>query len=72
MDAINAADWLMRGGLLAGVLLVLWAGSREIWVWGYLYRREKERADRFEQMALDLLQTAKAATEAAAKSRAGR
>jgi hypothetical protein len=42
-------------GIVAGVVIILIAGSRGIWVWGYLYKRELERADRLETMLYQLL-----------------
>ncbi len=51
-------------------VLVLWAGARKVWVWGYQLDAAEKRADRFEQLALDLLHIAKTATSAAESERA--
>lgn len=50
-------------------ILIVYAGAREIWVYGWVYRRERDRAERFELLALELLRTAKQAVRAAERSR---
>lgn len=45
-------------------ILIVWSGMRGLWVYGYIYRQERNRADRFEQLALDLLQTVKKSVDA--------
>lgn len=42
-------------GIVAGVIAVLILGSREVWVWGYHYRRAVARADKLEELAFRLL-----------------
>jgi hypothetical protein len=37
MDQI--LDFLSKGGLLGGMLIIFWAGLTERWVWGWTYRR---------------------------------
>ncbi len=42
-------------GIGVAAILILVAGYREMWVWGYLYRREVERANRLEAMVYQLM-----------------
>jgi len=51
-------------------VLILWAGFKRYWVWGYQLDAAEKRADRFEHLALDLLHIAKTATSAVESERA--
>lgn len=53
---------------MALFVLIVYGGAREIWVYGWVYRRERERADRFEALSLELLQTARTAVRAAERA----
>lgn len=53
---MTPSDWVSifeRVGLPLGLLLViLWTGSREVWVWGREKRELREDRDRYRDMAL--------------------
>lgn len=40
--------------IITGMLLILGAGYKEIWVWGKHYQRELERANRLESLVYQL------------------
>lgn len=43
---------ISSGGLVTGLLVVLWAGMTKRWVWGWVYEEERQRAEEWRQLAL--------------------
>lgn len=68
MTVADVYDLITRGGLPVVALLILWAGARRIWVWGYQLEEAQRRADRFEALALKSTHIAATATEAVAST----
>lgn len=68
MSGTALAQLVQQFGLpLAMFIIIVVSGMRGAWVYGYLYQQERARADRFESLALDLLQTTKEAVRAVQK-----
>lgn len=64
MNISELYDLITRGGLPVVALLILWAGARRLWVWGYQLEESQKRAEKFEQLALGNLHIAATATDA--------
>lgn len=72
INLTTIAQFIQQFGLPLTIFIVLlWGGLKELWVFGWLYKRECARADRFEALALDLLHTTKRAVAAAEHAAAG-
>jgi hypothetical protein len=63
MDFNEVYKTIVDGGPLGILLLILWGGSKQIWVWGYQYREMKEDRDRWRDLALAGTDVAEKAVE---------
>ena len=52
------------------LLAIGWAGYKQFWVFGWAYVEQKQRADRFEELALRSLHIATRVTDVVASDRA--
>jgi hypothetical protein len=62
-------DTVARLGALGFALIVIFAGARGVWVWGWLYRQERDEKEEWKRLALQGTDMADAATKVALRSR---
>lgn len=68
MTPTSFTELVQTFGLPLSIFMtIIVTGAKEVWVYGHTYRAERARADRFEQLALDLLQTTRKAVQLAEK-----
>lgn len=69
MTLLELYDFVARGGFPALMAVILWAGSKRVWVWGWQFDHERRRADRFEEIALTNAKIAATTTQVIAAAR---
>ncbi len=72
MDALTIWDVVSRGGLPAAMAIIIWSGTKQLWVWGWLYRdaltridQMREERDEWKRLALRSTSLAQEATNTA-------
>lgn len=70
MTLLEIYDGIARGGLPFLLLAIGYAGYRRFWVWGWSYDEQKQRADKFEELAFRSLHIATRVTDVVASDRA--
>lgn len=48
----NWIQWIEKGGVLAVAVIIIVAGSRKLWVWGWQYREMEADRDFWRDVAL--------------------
>lgn len=71
-------DLVSRGGLPSAMAIVIWSGTRQLWVWGWLYRdaltridEMREERDEWKALALRSTHLAQEATATAREATRG-
>ena len=73
MDETGALlDILTRGGLLAGTIIIILSGFKEVWVWGRQYREMRRERDTWREIALSTTNLAEKAVSALKSGRGER
>ena len=47
---IALGDFAQKGGVIAFLLLILIAGARQVWVWGWMYREAIAKAEKLQEV----------------------